>query len=233
MTDQRTPSPHYALYIRLLVLAICLTGAPACTDRDPPPVSVQKSPYHDAILYSIASADCVITWTVYTTELNRGVVKHTSHCSLPLASQVPLLSSVTSAILTRGRNTQDLRTLFWGGLVPEQGGSALEMPSRLALAAHRSPDWDVRTGRPKSGDMNGAVRDLANDAVIYPELRALFNEFRLTAAVVNVEKVRVLKAKELPFYAELLAEGVQEWERLPFDAMVWFSLRPGNNPGRN
>jgi hypothetical protein len=213
---------------RLLFLAACVALMFSCTDRGQPPVSAENSPYNDATVYRIATGDCVITWTVYTTDLNRGVIKHFSRCSLPLAGQVPLLERIVKTVLEEDKSAKDLRTLFWGGLVPEQGGSSLEMASRLALAAHRSADWDTRTGRPKNGDLNGFVKDLANSEPISPEIQALFKGVGRTVAVASVEKVRVLKAKELPFFPELKTRGVQEWERLPFDGMVWFSVKDGH-----
>jgi hypothetical protein len=214
----------------LLVLAACVSMTVSCKDRGQPPVAVEQSPYHDGTIYRINQDGCEIAWTVYTTDLNRGVVKHFSRCPLPLASQVPFLERVVNTVLTKDRNAQNIRTLFWGGLMPEQGPARLEMASRLALAAHRSPDWDARKGRPKNGDMNGSVRILANSVPIYPELKALFQGFNRTIAAASVEKVRVLKAKDLPFYAELKTQGVEDWEQLPFDAMVWFRLSPGNGP---
>jgi hypothetical protein len=98
------------------------------------------------------------------------------------------------------------------------------MPLRLALAAYRSPQWDVRRGRPLSGDLNRFVKDLANREPIYPELRALFVRFHRSISIASVEKVRVLKAENLPFYGELKKQGVQAADKLPFDCMVWFSL---------
>jgi hypothetical protein len=41
-----------------------------------------------------------------------------------------------------------------------------------------------------------------------------------------VEKVRVLEAEKLPFYARLKQKGVTPADRLPFDSMAWFSISP-------
>jgi len=214
-----------------LVLALLVVVPAACIDRNMPAVAVEKAPYSEGTVYRISQGDCVIAWTVYTTEVNRGVVKHFSRCPLPLAEQVRLLERIMKKVLEEDRSAKELHTLFWGGLMPEQGASAMELPARLALAAHRSSRWDARAGRPVNGDMNGAVRDLANSVPVYVELRSIFKEARWTIAIAGVEKVRVLNAKDLPFYGELKAQGVREWERLPFDAMVWFHLLPGDRPG--
>ncbi|HYQ47853.1 MAG TPA: hypothetical protein VEP69_02200, partial [Thermodesulfovibrionales bacterium] len=185
-------------------------------------VSVEVSPSRDATIYRISSKDCSITWTAYGSELNRGVVKHSSRCPDPLSSQLPLMSEILKEFLARDAYAAVFRTLFWGGLVPETGPSALEMPFRLALAAHRSPGWDAKKGRPVRGDINGFVKDLANRDPIYPELKELFGHFQKSITLAAVEKVRVMKAKDLLFYERLSAEGVQAAAKLPFDCMAWF-----------
>lgn len=178
----------------------------------------------DATTYSITSGDCGIKWIAYTTEANNGVVKHWARCSLRLEQQVPSLARIMDELLTRDRNAASFRTLIWGGLVPEAGPDSLEMPLRLALAAHRSPAWDAKRGRPVKGDLNRFVRDLANQEPIYPELKELFGRYYRSISIATVEKVRVMEAGELPFYEALKKQGVQAAEKLPFDCMVWFGL---------
>jgi hypothetical protein len=192
--------------------------------ENPPGVAVEISSRYDATIYSITEIDCTITWAAYTTELNKGVVKHAARCPATLSQQLPSLTRILEEFLGKDRNAPSLHTLFWGGLVPETGSASLEMPLRLALAAYRSPGWDVKRGRPTSGDMNRFVKDLANREPIYPELRALFKRFHRSISIASVEKVRVLEAGKLPFSDELKKQGVQAADKLPFDCMVWFAL---------
>jgi hypothetical protein len=198
--------------------------SPAFASQDLPAVTVEPGPYNDATRYNITEGDCAITWIVYSTDLNRGVIKHSSRCALPLVQQLPFLTRIFATVMERDRDAASFHTLFWGGLVPEQGSSSLEMPLRLALAAHRASGWNAKRGRPASGDVNRFVKDLANSEPIYPELRALFNGFHRDISIISMEKVRVLEAGQLPFYEELKRQGVAAQDKLPFDCMVWFTV---------
>jgi len=226
----RTALFKSAALILLLCLAAEVNRGGQQNDRQaiaapaPPGDAVETSIGPDATTYSIINGDCEIKWIAYTTEANRGVVKHWARCPAPLEQQTPSLARIFKEFLTRDRNAPSFRTLFWGGLVPETRPASLEMPLRLALAAHRSAAWDVKRGRPAQGDLNRFIRDLANQGPIYPELKQLFGRFYLSISVASVEKVRVLEAGELPFFDELKKQGVQAADKLPFDCMVWFDL---------
>jgi hypothetical protein len=112
--------------------------------------------------------------------------------------------------------------LSWGRLYPD-GKPDPTLAVRLAVAAKRSPQWDAARGRPSGGDPNGFVRKLANDAMIYAELRE-FRKAGLDIRISVVEKVLVLPARQLPFFDRLAAEGVKPADRLPFDCITWFAI---------
>lgn len=211
------------LYV-CLVAWFSLASAAIAPGQEASPVTVEFSELDNATLYGASRGNCAIAWIAYHAELNRGVVKHRSRCQEPLSSQLPLLTAICEAFLKRDSNAGVFRTLFWGGLVPESGPDSLELPSRLALAAYKSPGWDARNGRPKRGDINGFVKDLANRELIYPELKELFRTFHRGITLSSVEKVRVLEARNLPFYDHLRKQGVQATDKLPFDCMAWFSV---------
>ncbi|NJD57654.1 MAG: hypothetical protein FIA94_14790 [Nitrospirae bacterium] len=212
------------------MLCSCLAFAGIAAGQETAGVSVEASP--NTTIYRISSGDCSITWIAYGSELNRGVVKHSSRCPDPLSAQLPLMTEVLREFIARDEHAAVFRTLFWGGLVPETGPSALEMPFRLALAAYRSPEWDAKKGRPKKGDINGFVKDIANRELLYRELKELFGRFQKNITLASVEKVRVMKAKDLPFYDRLKAEGVRATVKLPFDCMVWFSVSAAKDEDR-
>jgi hypothetical protein len=196
----------------------------ASAAEDLPPVVVETGPFHDARIYGISDGDCTIKWIVYTTETNRGVIKHSARCPVPLARQLPWLTRIYEEILDKDSAAASFHTLYWGGLVPEQRPALPELPLRLALAAYRSRGWDVERGKPLAGDLNSFVKDLANSEQIYPELKTLFDRFRRSITIASVEKVRVLEAGKLPFSNELSRQGVRSKDRLPFDCMMWFSV---------
>jgi len=68
------------------------------------------------------------------------------------------------------------------------------------------------------------VKDFANRADIYPELKELFKFFHKSIKFSCAEKVLVLKAEKLPFFDELKQHGIKASDRLPFDCMTWFSI---------
>lgn len=224
----------------LVILAFfCLAGAvPAMgtvSEPQPPAETVaparvvieqkthaDQTPY--AVSYRAPRGDCAVSWIAYLNE--PGVVKYESDCPASLAEQLPLLNDICATYLGQDRNAPAFRVLFWGRLAPDDARVSREMSLRLALAAFRSPDWDKTRGKPKTGDINLFARDLANQAGIYPELTALFTGFHRRVVLTHVEKVLVLKAKKLPFFAELEKLGVKKSDRLPFDFMAWFSIMP-------
>jgi hypothetical protein len=175
--------------------------------------------------YSAAAGDCRISWTVYGSEANRGVIRHRSDCGLTLSEQAPLIAKVLRKVMETKAEAAHLRTLSWGRLYPD-GARDATIAVRLALAAKRSAEWDAASGTPRGGDINGWVRGLANEEPIYRELRPLFQEFGLEIRVATVEKVLVQRAELLPFFETLRQGGAQAGDRLPFDCQVWFSVRP-------
>ena len=221
------PAPLLRLPVAVALLITGL-GAPGVHQASAagalPIASVESSSGTGERTYGLAVDDCAFRLVAYTTELNRGVVKCSTRCTLPLSGQIPHLRRILEEFLGKDPDAPSFRTLFWGGLVPESGPSSLELSQRLALAAHRSPGWDARRGRPKTGDANRFVKDLANSELIYPELSELFAGTGRSLSIASVEKVRVLEARELPFHDELRKAGVEATEKLPFDCMVWFSV---------
>ena len=191
------------LFLTAAVCGVCDQGAaPALAAEDRPVETVESSPGTAARIYRIVDRDCTISWVVYTTELNRGVVKCSTRCPLPLSRQI------FETFLEKDVDAP----------------SSEEMPLRLALATHNFRDWDARRGKPRAGDTNRFVRDLANRVPIYPELKEVFEPASRRLSIASVEKVRVLEAERLPFYDKLGRAGVATTERLPFDCMVWFSV---------
>jgi hypothetical protein len=174
--------------------------------------------------YTVRSAGCTISWEIYESEANRGVIRQRSDCELTLSEQAPLIEKVLRKVMETDVDAAQFRTLSWGRLYPD-GARDATMAVRLALAAKRSSEWDAMRGAPRSGDINGWARKLANDALIYEELKRIFTEAGLDIRMANVEKVLVQPARDLPFFDRLRAGGVQASDKLPFDFQAWFSMR--------
>jgi hypothetical protein len=187
-----------------------------------PAVTVVYSAEDRTTVYSISRGDCRIEWIARLTEI--GVVKHWSECTAPMRLQIPLIAELCGEFLRRDEHAQQWRTLFWGRLEPDVQNGFREMSLRLALAAHRSPDWDAKNGKPRNGDLNGFVKDLANREMIYAELKEVLERFHRRIAFSCAEKVLVQKAGALPYFDQLQQQGVSATEKLPFDCMAWFSV---------
>jgi hypothetical protein len=174
--------------------------------------------------YKIVAGDCTITWITDDTELNREVITSRSDC-VSLAEQAPLIAKLLRKVLEARGNARPFRTLYWGRLFPD-GSRDTTMSRRLVLAAEHSPQWDSARGRPRDDDVNGAVQTLANDADIFAELRTVFAEAGLELRLSSVEKVLVLPAGKLPFFAALRDSGVRASDKLPWDCLSYFSVQP-------
>jgi hypothetical protein len=194
-------------------------------------VVVERDTARRETTYKISSGSCRISWTVYESEVNRGVVRHRSDCGLTLGEQAPLIGKLLRKALEFRDDAASFRTLTWGRLYPDDARE-VTLPLRLALAAKRSTDWDPVRGVPRGGDINGWIRKLANEALIYKELRPVFEASGLEIRLAAVEKVLVQRAKLLPFFPMLREAGVQPEDKVPFDCQTWFSVQPVGGPHR-
>jgi hypothetical protein len=207
------------------VLIACTGGrAPEGRGARADEVAVKHDAQSRETDYTIASEDCRITWTVFQTEANRGVIRHRADCALALPEQAPLIAKVLRRVLGADAEAAGFRTLMWGRLYPD-GARDVTLAMRLALAAKRSPEWDAVQGAPRSGDINRWVRKLANEASIYEELRPVFREAGLEINLTGVEMVLVEPAGRLKFFEALREAGVRADDKVPFDCQAWFSVR--------
>jgi hypothetical protein len=103
-----------------------------------------------------------------------------------------------------------------------------EMSYRVAYQSVATKKWDTAGGRPRASFMNSFVSKVANDSDTYPELKNLFAALGYRIALVSLEKVLVAQARDLPFHAELLAQGIAPRARVPYDAILWFKAQKSN-----
>jgi hypothetical protein len=196
----------------------------SCLAETTSPVIIEQNSQWNGTTYNIFGPGCKIQWIARDAEI--GVIKHWSHCTAPLSEELSLWEKICAAFFSKDKNAQVFRTLFWGRLEPEAQNGSRELSLRLALAAYQSPGWDLKLGKPKSGDMNGIIRDIANKKMIYPELKELFGRFQRSIELSSVEKVLVTEAAKMPFYEQLRQRGVKAADRLPFDCVAWFAISP-------
>jgi hypothetical protein len=149
-----------------------------------------------------ALEDRSLSLTTYETELNEEILRLRSSSALPLKEQVAIISG----ILKKLPKERQFRTFFIGRLIYAFGADRT-MSERLSLAASQSPLWDMEKGRPRSGHENKFVKEIANQAMIYPELKEMFAQHGYEIQVASVEKVLI-----------------DPQTKLPYDCMTWFSL---------
>lgn len=209
------------LFSALLLLVITALFGVGCAGER---VVVKRHEEGQETSYAITDQDGnKISLTIYHTEINKGIISLHSDSLLPIAEQVLLLSKILDRIFKdKGRGY--FHTLSVGRLIYAFGKRDMEMAKRLALAAHGSPLWDKARGRPVSGHENNFVRDIANEAMIYQELKDLFVRHSLAIKFACAEKVLIATPHDIPFGSYLRGHGVRDADKLPFDCLAWFSL---------
>lgn len=187
-------------------------------------VTVRRDTAQQETHYAIEEGGCRIAWTVYGSELNRGVVRHRADCGFGLGEQAALIGRILDKMKEHG-DLPGFRSLNWGRLTPD-GAKEFTMAARLAVAAKWSAGWDASRGKPRQGGYNEFAGRLAGEGRIYRDLEPVFEKFGLRLRVESVEKVLVLPAGRLAFYEAMKSEGVLPGDKLPFDFQLWFSVRP-------
>jgi hypothetical protein len=188
---------------RLVVLCIVavalILGFAIVLPKGPKIIVLHKEDVKETV-YS--SEDNSISLTTYETEINKHILRLRSKSELPLKEQVGIISR----ILNKVPKKRKFRTFFIGRLIHVFGADRT-LSERLSLAASQSPLWDKEKGRPRSGHENKFVKEIANQAMIYPELQEMFAQHGYEIQVASVEKVLI-----------------DPQTKLPYDCMTWFSL---------
>lgn len=115
-----------------------------------------------------------------------------------------------------------VRWISWGRI----GDGETEMSQRLMVAAKESPNWNPAKGKVVAGEMYRFVRDLANERMIYAEIRDLCAMYGWKIKITSIEKILIARAAKLPSSGLLKSHGVRPTDALPFDFQMWFSVSP-------
>jgi hypothetical protein len=184
----------------VLIVAIALVVVFAIVLPKGPKIIVRHEDDLKEIIYALE--DNSISLTTYETELNKDILRLRSKSELSLKEQVGIISR----ILTKLPKERKFSTFFVGRLIYAFGADRT-LSERLSLAASLSPLWDKEKGRPRSGHENKFVKEIANQAMIYPELKEMFAQHGYEVQIVSIEKVLI-----------------DPQTKLPYDCMTWFSL---------
>ncbi len=188
------------LLLLLLIVAVALVLIFAHLLPKGPKIIVRNKGDVKETIYALE--DNSISLTTYETELNKDILRLRSKSELPLKEQVAIISRILKKLPKERR----FRTFFVGRLIYAFGADRT-LSERLSLAAAQSPLWDKEKGRPRSGHENKFVKEIANQAMIYPELNEMFAQHGYEIEVSGVEKVLI-----------------DPQTKLPYDCMTWFSL---------
>ncbi len=149
-----------------------------------------------------ALVDNSLSLTTYETEGKEYTLRLRSTSKLPLKEQVAILSKMLKKLPKERR----FRAFSIGRLI-DGFGADRSLSERLMLAASKSPLWDQAKSMPFTGQENKFVREIANQAQIYPELKEMFAKHGYDIQVSTVEKVLI-----------------DPRSKLPYDCITWFSL---------
>jgi hypothetical protein len=183
------------------------------------PVIMEPRPDRQETVYRLTDTSCEISWTVYHSQVNQGIVQHQAKCALPLKEQASLLTRILERVRMAEPASWTLQTVYLGRLSSFPG-----LSERLAIQAKQSPKWDPRTGQPVSGQASPLVVQLANQARLFDEWQGVFQRFDLRIEVASVEQVSVMKAGALPYFKQLQVQGMTAADRVPYDCQLWLAV---------
>ena len=205
-TTQNAPRFHSTnmRYLKPLSFILIVVGAlivvlALLLPRGPKIIVLHKDDFKETVY---ALEDNSISLTTYDTELNKDILHLRSNSELPLKEQVAIISR----ILNKVPKDRQFRTFFIGRLLNAFGADRT-LSERLSSAASQSSLWDKQKGRPHTGHENQCVKEIANQAMIYPELKEMFSHHGYEIQVSAVEKVLI-----------------DPQTKLPYDCQTWFSL---------
>lgn len=184
-------------------------------------VQKQEIPATHETVYRVSEGDaCNLSWTLAATRPNRTVAQLRTDCGLSLERVLSLSGRILDAIeKTEPERFRGLESLFVGGL------SALpEMPSRLALLASTSGEWDSVRGKPKSGSVDALIRKYAESSGLLKGWEEMFHRHAIQIEVGGVEDVRIEMAGSLPSFDELRRHGIGANDRVPSTCLLWIRL---------
>ena len=188
------------LLLLFLIVAVALVLVFAFALPKGPKIIVLHEGNVKETIYTLE--DNSISLTTCETELNKNILHLRSQSELPLKEQVAIISRILKKLPKERR----FHTFFIGRLLNAFGADRT-LSERLSLAASQSALWDKEKGRPRSGHANQCVKEIANQAMIYPELREMFAKHGYEIEVSSVEKVLI-----------------DPQTKLPYDCLTWFSL---------
>jgi hypothetical protein len=191
---------YVKLLFLLLIVAVALFFIFSIVVPKDPKIIIQYDRDAKETIYALE--DKSLSLTMSDIEGNQHILRLRSSSKLSLKEQVAILSK----ILKKMPKEKKFRTFFVGRLI-EAFGADKTMSERLSLAAGKSPIWEQAKGDSRIGSENKFVKEIANQAMIYPELKEMFARHGYEIQIANVEKVLI-----------------DPQTKLPDDCMTWFSL---------
>jgi hypothetical protein len=184
----------------LLIVVLALILVWTIFLPESPRIIILHNPDAKETVYSLE--DKSLSLTTDDREGSEHYLSLRSKSKLSLQEQVAVLS----VMLNRIPKERRFRTFSVGRLINAFGDDR-SLSERLTRAAAKSPLWDQSKVAPRTNNENNFVRDIANQAQIYPELKEMFARHGYEIRIAYVEKVLI-----------------DPQTKLPFDCITWFSL---------
>ncbi|MDH5426743.1 MAG: hypothetical protein OEZ57_05870 [Nitrospirota bacterium] len=146
-------------------------------------------------------------------------------CPQSLEEKLALLSAMIEMLIPDTEDRQTIRTLFVGRLVL----TFPDIAQRLAKAASESSEWDAQRAWKEPGYSTRFVLQLLQQDHLFPELQEAMAGFGFQVHIASVEKILMAKPHDIKFGDWLLEQGAHPTIKLPFDALTWFHLEPGQD----
>lgn len=191
---------YVKLLVLLLIVALALFFIFSIVIPKDPKIIIQYN--RDAKETVYALEDKSLSLTTDDSAGDEHILHWRSNSKLPLKEQVAILSQ----ILKKLPKERKFRTFFVGRLI-EAFGADKTFSERLSNAASKSPLWEQAKGDPRIGSENKFVKEIASQAMIYPELKEMFARHGYEIQISTVEKVLI-----------------DPKTKLPYDCLTWFSL---------
>jgi len=112
-------------------------------------------------------------------------------------------------------------------------GEYPELNYRIAYTAASSDNWNTKTGRPRVGSANNAIKQFLLQNNLTPELEAFFGAYEYKVSVQSAEAVMLCRGREInsASFSQVATRQLQPQSLLPCGASILFRLT-ANNGGK-
>jgi len=161
--------------------------------------------------YVYESPACMIAWRW---DKHKALLHNDMDCSIALVEMEKIHTRLLDRVM---RNpSPSLRALYWGRLKQNRAHML-----RFVLLMDKM--W--RSNQPALIDPVDLVQ-LLNKHHVFRELEQVFARQNMVLKVSQVKSLLFKRASRTPIYTELKKRGFRARQTVPYDAIIWFSIKP-------